>query len=83
VSENAWTHDESCHGDWENLTALQKGHKFFQEMADNNPRIKFSGWQQLVQNNDVSLGNQIVLARQTGHIWCGVWLKMASTKLSV
>ncbi len=71
VSANAWTNDKSCQGDWANLTALEKSQKFFQMLADNHSSLLFSGWQQLVQNNDVSLGNDIVPASQVGHIY--VW----------
>lgn len=71
VSANAWTNDKSCQGAWAQLTALQKSQKFFQMLAADNSTLLISGWQQLVQNDDPSLGNNIVPASQTGHIY--VW----------
>ncbi len=71
VSQHAWSRDPECQDDWANLTALEKGQKFFQMMSNYNPTLLFSGWQQLVQTDGISLGNHIVPANQTAHIW--VW----------
>jgi hexosaminidase len=73
VSSDAWTDDASCQGDLSKLKALDKEHYFFHQLALNNHDILFSGWQQLVQNDDISLGYPIVSSLQTGHIW--VWSK--------
>jgi hexosaminidase len=71
VSTDAWSNDKSCQGDWANLSALEKSHKFLQDLAMNNQSLSLSGWQQLVQNNDQSLDNNRVPAQQTAHIY--VW----------
>jgi hexosaminidase len=71
VSANAWTNDSSCQGVWKDLTALQKTHKFFQQIAKINPDMVFSGWQELVQTHEPALGDNIIPATRTGHIW--VW----------
>lgn len=71
VSGAAWTNDSSCRGSWSNLSALEKSHKFFGILAVNNPTVKISGWQQYIQNDDTTLGSNIVAAVQSGHVW--VW----------
>jgi hexosaminidase len=71
VSADAWTNDSSCQGEWKDLSALQKTHKFFQQIAQTNPDIIFSGWQELVQTHEPALGDNIIPAARTGHIW--VW----------
>lgn len=71
VSANAWTQDSSCQGKWANLSALEKSHLFFQDVAKNNPTLLISGWQQLVQNDDDTLGHDIVPVQQTGHVF--IW----------
>jgi hexosaminidase len=71
VSPNAWSNNNSCQGAWRNLSALQKSHKFFQMLAEYNTSIFFSGWQQFVQTDNLSLGKTIVAPHRTGHIW--VW----------
>jgi hexosaminidase len=71
VSSGAWTNDTSCIGTWSALSALQKSHKFFGMLAAANPVLKISGWQQYIQNDDVTLGIDIVPATQSGHVW--VW----------
>lgn len=71
VSPGAWKNDKSCQGEWQNLSALAKTHKFFHEISNHNPNILFSGWQQLVQSNGTSLGETIIPAEKTGHVW--VW----------
>ena len=73
VVNGAWSEDETCtsKSDWNSLNALQKSHKFFGLLAKMNSGIKFSGWQQFIQNEDPSLGNNIVPATQSGHVW--VW----------
>lgn len=71
VSANAWTNDTSCSSELNGMTALEKSHAFFSKIADANSALVISGWQELVQNDDGSLGQQIVPINQTGHIW--VW----------
>ena len=73
VSPNAWTNTSSCKGDWLNLSALQKSHKFFKELAESNPIIQFSGWQQLVQTDSAKLGEIRLPENRVGHVW--VWDK--------
>ena len=73
VSPGAWTNDTSCTDNWQALNALQKSHKFFSLLAAQHSTIKFSGWQQYIQNDDESLGDDIVPATQAGHVW--VWSK--------
>lgn len=71
VSSGAWTNDSSCSGSWASLDALGKSHKFFQMLSEQNGNLKISGWQQYVQNDDVSLGSNIVPPANSGHVW--VW----------
>ncbi|MSP53795.1 MAG: hypothetical protein EXR81_06070, partial [Gammaproteobacteria bacterium] len=71
VSTGAWTTDASCTGAWASLSSLEKSHKFFQLLASKSPALKISGWQQYVQNDDMTLGTNIVPAAQSGHVW--VW----------
>jgi hexosaminidase len=71
VSSGAWSQDSSCSGAWQNLSALEKSHKFFQLLAQNHGQSKISGWQQYVQNEDRTLGQNIVPALRAGHVW--VW----------
>ncbi|MEN9946198.1 MAG: hypothetical protein RLZZ293_584, partial [Pseudomonadota bacterium] len=71
VSANAWTNDSSCRNEWSNLSALEKSHLFFQKLAESNSQLIFSGWQQFIQNDNDSLGKNIVKSNQTGHVW--VW----------
>lgn len=71
VSSGAWATDSSCSGSWAGLSALEKSHKFFQLLSSNNANLKFSGWQQYVQNDNSSLGSNIVPAADSGHVW--VW----------
>lgn len=71
VSSGAWTTDSSCSGSWASLNSLEKSHKFFQLLSSNNANLKFSGWQQYVQSDGSSLGNNIVPAANSGHVW--VW----------
>ena len=71
VSSNAWNNDTSCRNEWSNLSALEKSHLFFQRVAESNPSLIVSGWQQYIQNDNDSLGKNIVPATQSGHVW--VW----------
>lgn len=71
VSSGAWSNDSSCSGSWATLDALGKSHKFFQMLSEQNGNLKISGWQQYVQNDDVSLGSNIVPPANSGHVW--VW----------
>ncbi|MDP3372324.1 MAG: family 20 glycosylhydrolase [Candidatus Paracaedibacteraceae bacterium] len=71
VSPNAWTNSPSCKNNWSSLTALQKSHKFFAEIAKTNPQLMLSGWQQFVQTDSIDMGKDIVPAKQVGHVW--VW----------
>ncbi len=71
VSNNAWTNDTSCRNEWSNLSALEKSHLFFQKMANSNPDLVLSGWQQAIQTEGIALGSNIIPVAQTGHIW--VW----------
>jgi len=71
VSSGAWTNDSSCTGSWASLSSLEKSHKFFQLLSSNNSNLKLSGWQQYVQNEESSLGSNIVPAANSGHVW--VW----------
>ncbi|KAB8028476.1 family 20 glycosylhydrolase [Fluviispira multicolorata] len=71
VSSNAWDKSSSCQGEWGGVNALEKSHKFFKEVSKQLPEIKFSGWQQFIQNEDEFLGNEIVEANNVGRIW--VW----------
>lgn len=71
VSSHAWNNDTSCRNEWSNLSALEKSHLFFQRVAESNPSLIVSGWQQYVQNDNDSLGKNIVPVAQSGHVW--VW----------
>lgn len=71
VSSHAWTNDTSCRNEWSDLSALEKSHLFFQKLANSNSELVFSGWQQFIQNDNETLGKNIVAANQTGHVW--VW----------
>lgn len=71
VSNGAWTNDSSCSGSWAGLSALEKSHKFFQLLSQNNQSLKLSGWQQYVQNDDDTLGTHIIPAANSGHVW--IW----------
>lgn len=71
VAGTAWSNDSSCQGNWVNMSALNKSQYFFQKLASSNSTLKFSGWQQFVQEESVALGPNVVPANQTGHVW--VW----------
>ncbi len=68
VSKLAWTDDSSCTGKWSALSALDKSHYFFSLLQ---PHTLLSGWQQLVQEDDGSLGKDILPSNNVGHVW--VW----------
>ena len=53
------------------LNSLEKEHLFFKKFAAQNTNLKVSGWQQFIQNNDPTLGANIVPANQVGHVW--IW----------
>lgn len=72
VSANAWTNDTSCRNEWSNLSALEKSHLFFARIAESNSSLMISGWQQYVQNDNDTLGKNIVPSAQSGHVW--VWM---------
>ena len=71
VSANAWTHDASCTGTWQALTALQKSIRFFSNLSRALPNINLSGWQQSVQRDDGNLDLNSMPANRIGHVW--VW----------
>lgn len=71
VNGSTWTNDSSCTGNWLALNALGKSQYFSQLLSNANPQLKISGWQQLVQNDDVTIGTHVVPATQTGHVY--VW----------
>ncbi len=71
VSSNAWTNDSSCQNEWMTMTALAKSQYFFQIFSQSNSDLMISGWQQLVQNDDTTIGTNAVSPQSTGHIW--VW----------
>ncbi len=71
VSSDAWSNDKSCIEDWSTLSALEKSHRFFGMLAAKHSDLKISGWQQFIQNNDKTLGKNIVPAVRSGHVW--VW----------
>lgn len=71
VSHHAWSNSTSCRDEWSNLDALGKSHLFFAKLAESNPNLLISGWQQMVQTESVTLGQNVVPSTQTGHIW--VW----------
>ncbi len=75
VAADAWTKDSSCVGKWKALSALEKSHLFFKELFAANPTIKLSGWQQFVQNDDVTIGKYSLSSKDTGHVW--VWEPVA------
>lgn len=68
VSPEAWNNDSSCSF---TISALDRSHKFFQQLAQHNSDLIFSGWQQIVQNENNSLGETILSPKQSGHIY--VW----------
>lgn len=71
VNGEAWTNDSSCTGVWSPLNALEKSHKFFRMLSDQNSNLKLSGWQQYVQGNESDLGVDRVSSANAGHVW--VW----------
>ncbi len=68
VSKDAWSNDSSCQ---DNLSALDRSEKFFNDLQANNPKIKLSGWQQFVQTDHGNIGHYSMSAYKTGHTW--VW----------
>ncbi len=77
VSKYAWVNSPTCK-DWPNLSALEKEHLFFNKLSSNSElkQIKFSGWHELVQNDDNSIDQLNLNSTKTGHIW--VWKTMES-----
>ncbi|MGB7978703.1 MAG: family 20 glycosylhydrolase [Chlamydiales bacterium] len=72
VTQDAWTSDSSCSSSpWSGLSALSKSHYFAKLLAMANPSVKFSGFQQLVQNNDTTIDPNSMSSAYTAHIW--VW----------
>lgn len=71
VSPTALTQSPTCDGEWKNLRALDKSHKFFTKLASANPLLKFSGWQQFIQRDDISLGGDVIPPLNVGHVW--IW----------
>ncbi|MFI0435026.1 MAG: family 20 glycosylhydrolase [Parachlamydiaceae bacterium] len=85
VSSTAWTDDSSCNIEpWKDLNALSKSHYFFKQMVSADPiaseNIKFSGWQQIVQNDDGSIDPLSFSPKCAGHIWA--WLPVESGAIS-
>lgn len=71
VSHDAWSNDSSCQGDWAQLSSIEKTHKFFKEIAEQNTNITISGWQQFVETSAFAIGNEVVPPSRTGHVW--IW----------
>lgn len=71
VNGEAWTNDSSCQGEWTALNALEKSHRYFRMLAEQNSSLKLSGWQQYIQGNEAALGADRVPSAQAGHVW--VW----------
>ncbi len=71
VNGEAWTNDTSCKGEWSTLNALEKSHRYFRMLAQQNSSLKLSGWQQYIQGNAAELGADRVPSEQAGHVW--VW----------
>lgn len=85
VAATAWTDDSSCNIEpWKDLNALSKSHYFFKKMVTSSAikkaMIKFSGWQQIVQNDDGTLDPLSFNSKFAGHIW--VWLPVESGAIS-
>lgn len=85
VAATAWTDDSSCNIEpWNDLDALSKSHYFFEKMvtsnAIRNAKIQFSGWQQIVQNDDGTIDPLSFNSELAGHIW--VWLPVQSGAIS-
>lgn len=77
VSNQAWNNDTSCNGLWSSLSALHKSHHFFSTLH-HQPAMLLSGWQQLIQNDDGTIGNTVLPTTQVAHIW--VWEKTGNDK---
>lgn len=85
VSATAWTNDSSCNIEpWNDLSALSKSHYFFKNMVTStsikDAKIKFSGWQQIVQNDDGTIDPLSFKPKFAGHIW--VWSPVQSGAIS-
>ncbi len=71
VSNQAWSNDSSCKGMWPS-SALDKSHYLFSILHRKSSTL-LSGWQQLVQNDDGTLGKFSLPANLVAHVW--VWEK--------
>lgn len=48
---------------------VQISHNFFENISQNLDTYKLSGWQQLVQAPDGSIGDKVVSPKYSGHLW--------------
>jgi len=62
----------------ESMPVSQTSQKFFMQLSEQLPDYKISGWQQMVQGDDGTIGEEVISPDHVGHIWSWVPLNNSS-----
>jgi hypothetical protein len=71
VPEHSWDNSLYCKNHpWSLISNSDKSHLFFRKIVKNNPNIKFSGWQQMIIDDNGNFESVYTISSvQVGHIW--------------